>query len=204
MGSSLADEFGEIDVYLFDQMLRGRIAPGMRILDAGCGRGRNLVYLLRHGYEVFGVDADPHAVAAVRALAGRLAPALPPTNFMAAPIESMVWPDGGVDVVICSAVLHFARDPEHFEAMVSRMWTALRPGGLLFCRLASSTGLDTRIVSRGQGRYLLPDGSERFLVSESQLVDLTARLGGRLVDPIKSTVVQDMRCMATWIVRAPE
>lgn len=29
--------FGDVDIYLFDQLLRGPIAPGMRVLDAGCG-----------------------------------------------------------------------------------------------------------------------------------------------------------------------
>lgn len=203
MPSTLAEEFGDIDVYLFDQLLRGRLVPGMRVLDAGCGRGRNLVYLLRRGYDVCAVDADPAAVGAVRALAARLAPSLPDSNFVVEPVESISLPDASVDAVISSAVLHFARSPAHFEAMVQRMWAVLRPGGLFFCRLASSTGIEGRIVPLGDGRYQLPDGSERFLVSEPQLAALTTRLGGRLVDPIKSTIVQDMRCMATWVVRAP-
>ncbi len=37
---TLSEEFGAIDIYLFDQLLRGRIRPGMRIFDAGCGYGR--------------------------------------------------------------------------------------------------------------------------------------------------------------------
>ena len=203
MPSALAEEFGDIDVYLFDQLLRGRIAPGMRILDAGCGRGRNLIYLLRHGYDVCAVDEDAGAIAAVRALAGRLAPALPESNFSVESVEAMTRPDSSFDVVVSSAVLHFARDPDHFEAMVRRMWRVLAPGGLLFCRLATSTGIEERITPVGRGRYVLPDGSERYLVSDHVLVDLTARLGGLLVDPIKSTIVQDMRAMATWVVRAP-
>ena len=60
---TLDEQFGPIDIYLFDQILRGRIAPGERIVDAGCGIGRNLVYLLREGYEVYGADADPDAIA---------------------------------------------------------------------------------------------------------------------------------------------
>jgi len=203
MRDSLAEHFGGIDIYLFDQILRGRIAPGMRVLDAGCGGGRNLVYLLRSGYDVVAVDADPAAVEATRALAASLAPRLPSSNFAVEPIEGMTIADASVDVIISSAVLHFAQDRSHFEAMVRRMWRALAPGGLLFCRLAASTGLEDRIVPVGGGRYALPDGSERYLVSQSQLVELTKALGGALVDPIKSTIVQDRRCMATWVVRAP-
>jgi len=199
---TLREQFGDIDVYVFDQLLRGRIRPGMRVLDAGCGHGRNLVYLLRAGIEVFAIDEDPNAILAVRALAARSAPALPATHFKVESVEAMTIPDASMDVVISSAVLHFARDDAHFEAMVRRMWRTLVPGGLLFCRLAASTGIESRVRALGSGRYLLPDRSERYLVSESRLVDLTQTLGGTLVDPIKSTIVQDMRCMATWVVRA--
>jgi len=199
---TIREQFGDIDVYLFDQLLRGRIRPGMRVLDAGCGYGRNLVYLLRSGVDVFAVDSDPGAVLAVRGLAASLAPEMPATNVKVEAVESMTIPPASMDAVICSAVLHFARDDEHFEAMVRGMWRTLAPGGLLFCRLASSTGIESRVRAVGSGRYLLPDGSERYLVSESRLVELTETLGGTLVDPIKSTIVQDMRCMATWVVRA--
>ena len=202
MTAALRDQFGDIDIYLFDQLLRGRLTPGMRVLDAGCGHGRNLVYLLQSGFEVFAVDADPEAVRRVREMAATLAPASPASNFRVEQVEAMTVPDASMDAVISSAVLHFARDDRQFEAMVHRMWRTLSPGGLLFCRLAASTGIESRLVSRGDGRYLLPDGSERYLVTEQRLVTLTAALGGVLVDPIKSTIVQDMRCMATWVVRA--
>jgi len=69
MHSSLREQFGDIDIYLFDQLLRGTIAPGATVLDAGCGQGRNLVYLLRAGHDVFAADERPDAVAAVRAMA---------------------------------------------------------------------------------------------------------------------------------------
>jgi tellurite methyltransferase len=199
--NDLRDEFGDIDIYLFDQLLRGRIAPGMRIIDAGCGGGRNLVYLLRRGYDVSGCDRDPGAIGAVRTLANRLAPQLPATNFRVEPIESLTFPDGCADVVLASAVLHFASDDEQFEAMVKELWRVLKPGGMLFARLASTIGMETRVTSLGGRRYRLPDGSERYLVDEARLSWLTARLAGELLDPIKTTVVQDQRAMTTWVVR---
>lgn len=197
----LRAQFGEIDIYLFDQLLRGRIAPGMRVLDAGCGFGRNLVYLLGAGFEVFGVDSDARAVVDVRRLAASLAPALPPENFRVEPVEEMSFGAGSADVVISSAVLHFARDDDHFRVMVLGTWRVLRPGGLLFCRLASSIGMEDRVRRVAGRRFLLPDGSERYLVDEVFLVSLTAELGGALVDPLKTTVVQGLRCMTTWVVR---
>jgi len=200
--SDLLAQFGQMDIYLFDQLLRSRITPGMRIVDAGCGGGRNLVYLLQSGYEVFGVDADASSLTAVRALAARLAPRLPPDNFRVEPLERLSFPDAFADVVICSAVLHFARDEAQFDAMLRGCWRLLAPGGLFFARLASSIGLEDRVQPLGDRRYRLPDGSERFLVDEAMLMDRTRALGGSLADPIKTTVVQDQRSMTTWVVRS--
>ncbi len=197
---SLAEQFGAIDIYLFDQLLRGRIEPGMRVLDAGCGSGRNLVYLLQAGYEVFGVDMDPDAVESTRELAKRLAPGLPVGNFRVGAIESMPFPEAFADVVLSNAVLHFARDDEHFDAMLRGTWRVLKPGGMLFCRLASSIGIESQIERLSGRRYLLPDGSERYLVDEAQLMKITSKLGGELLDPLKTTVVQGQRSMTTWVV----
>ena len=193
----LQAEFGQIDIYLFDQILRRRIVSGMTILNAGCGFGRNLVYFLNEGYNVLGVDADPGAIAAVR----HLAHALPAANFRVEAIERMSFPDACADVVLSSAVLHFARDDEHFHAMLQGAWRTLRPGGLFFCRLASSIGIEYQIETIEGRRHLLPDGSVRYLVDESMLLDLTAKLGAALLDPIKTTVVQNQRSMTTWILR---
>ncbi len=187
---NLQEQFGPIDIYLFDQLLKGRIAPGMRILDAGCGSGRNLIYFLNEGYEVFGVDQDPRAV-----------DFLPEGHFRNENIENMSFPDAFADVVLSSAVLHFARDDEHFNAMLRGTWRVLKPGGLLFCRLASSIGIENQIEKIAGRRFLLPDGSERYLVDEKLLVDLTKELGGRMLDPLKTTVVQNQRSMTTWILR---
>jgi SAM-dependent methyltransferase len=197
----IAAEFGDIDIYLFDQLLRGRIRRGMRVLDAGCGTGRNLVHLLRSGYDVFGVDSDAESVEETRALAAQLAPGLPLQNFRVEPLEAVSFPDHFADVVVSSAVLHFARDERQFEAMLAGTWRVLRPGGVFFCRLASSIGMEQRMKPLGGRRFLLPDGTERYLVDEALLVRLTRELGGDLLDPIKTTVVQDQRCMTTWVVR---
>lgn len=199
--ASLQEQFGNIDIYLFDQLLRGRIVPGMRIVDAGFGSGRNLVYLLREGYEVFGTDANPQAIAEVRRLAALLAPDLPQENFREERIEEMSFPDACADVVLSSAVLHFARDDSHFRAMLSGTWRVLKPSGLFFCRLASSIGIEKQVKNIEGRRFLLPDGSERYLVDEALLSGLVKELGGEMIDPLKTTVVQNQRSMTTWVLR---
>jgi tellurite methyltransferase len=199
--TDLRDQFGNIDIYLFDQLLRKRIMPGMRILDAGCGFGRNLVYLLREGFEIFGVDSDPRALQETRRLAASIAPSLAVDNFRLESVESMSFPDAFADVVISSAVLHFAPSDDHFQAMLAGTWRVLKPGGLFFCRLASSIGIENQIQLIAGRRFELPDGSERYLVDEALLMELTQQLGGQLCDPLKTTVVQNQRSMTTWVVR---
>lgn len=195
----LKDQFGPIDIYLFDQILRGAITPRMRIIDAGCGSGRNLVYLLREGCEIFAVDRNADAIAQLRLLSASLGTGLPDTNFQVAPVERMPFPGEFADAVLCSAVLHFARTEAQFRAMLGEIWRVLRPEGLLFCRLASRIGMHFARVE--SGLFQMPDGQQWFLVDEPMLMSVTAELGAELVDPLKTTIVQNLRCMTTWVAR---
>jgi tellurite methyltransferase len=197
-------EFGEIDIYLFDQLLQGRFDRRRRVLDAGCGEGRNLVYFLKHGFTCFGIDRVPASVLEVKRLAASLAPDLPAENFQVGELSDLPWPDATMDAVICSAVLHFAKDEPHFGAMVRELWRVVAPAGLLFARLASSIGLEHAIGPVAGVQVRLPDGSDRFVVDEAMLLAWTDRLGGELVDPIKTTNVQQQRCMTTWCLRKKE
>lgn len=221
--ASLQELFGSIDIYLFDQLLKGRFVPGMRVLDAGCGSGRNLVYFLRNGYEVFGIDQSPEAISQMQRLAAALAPHLPADNFRVEEVERMSFRNptnkagntdrnsplattanteaGGFDVVLSSAVLHFARDEEQWQAMVHKMWGVLKPGGIFFARLASTIGMEHLVRLIEGRRYHLPDGSDRFLVDEAMLRRVTASLGGEFIEPIKTTVVENMRAMTTWVAK---
>jgi len=198
---NLNNLFGEIDIYLFDQLLKGRFATNMSILDAGCGGGRNLVYFLRNNYEVYGVDQNAEAIAQVRRLASNLNPTLSPGNFLVSGVEEMPFPSESFDAVISSAVLHFARDERHFNRMLDETRRVIRPGGLFFARLASSIGIEELVKPLGGGRYLLPDGSERFLVNEESLISATDRLRAEWLEPLKTTNVQNLRCMTTWVLR---
>ena len=193
--------FGEVDIYVFDQLQTGRFDSARRVLDAGCGEGRNLYYLLKQGRECFGIDRTPAAIEDIRAMAAAIAPNLPASNFVTGEIASMPWADASMDAVICSAVLHFARDEAHFDRMVHEMWRVLLPGGIFIARLASTIGIEglVRVIEGRRAR--VPDGSERFVVDEAMLMDYTRRLGAALLDPIKTTVVQQQRAMTTWVLR---
>jgi len=85
--------------------------------------------------------------------------------------------------------------------MLHSMWRVLKPGGYFFARLASDIGIESLVQNLGNGRYLLPDGSERFLVNEEMLLGYTQMLNGHLHEPIKTTNVQNLRCMTTWCLQ---
>lgn len=199
MQLNVQEQFGQIDIYVFDQILRGNIAQGMRVLDAGCGYGRNLVHLLRQGCEVFALDASHDEVEHVRQLSASLGTGLPAENFQVGLIERMPFPDAFADVVMCNSVLHFARDEDHFRMMLSELWRVLKPGGMFFSRLGSRIGMDFERVQGG--RYVVGDGSIWFLVDEEMLAELAEEMNAVLVDPLKTTIVQDYRCMTTWVLR---
>lgn len=193
------DTFSQIintDIYLIDQILKGRFNNSKTILDVGCGTGRNLPYFLHGAFEVFGIDSDEkqineliHNKQVKRA------------NFKVAQAHNIPFNNVKFDLIICNAVLHFADNKEHFERMLQSMWNRLEQGGILFMRLASNMGIEPLIEPMGNGKYALPDGSIRYLVDQNELLNYTENMNATLVEKIKTTNVQDMRCMTTWIVK---
>ncbi len=124
---------------------------------------------------------------------------LPQENFRLGLIEQMPFASDSFDIVICNAVLHFARDETQFRSMLCELWRVLKPGGMLFARLGSRIGMD--FPRSRDNVFRMGDGSEWFLVDQEMLLDLTGELNGVLVDPLKTTIVQDSRCMTTWVLR---
>ena len=199
--NSLQQAFGNIDIYLFDQLLKGRFEDCKSVVDVGCGDGRNLVWFLQNGYSVSGIDQIAEAIAAIRERAQELAPGILSGQFVVGKVEEMPFADVSFDLAICSAVLHFAKDGKHFGDMLQSIWRVLKPGGYFFARLASDIGIEGLVQPIGDGRYRLPDGSERFLVNHGMLVHYCEMLNGELFEPIKTTNVSNMRCMTTWCLR---
>lgn len=200
----LQDAFGRLDVYLFDQILRGVVPPNGRILDAGCGGGRNIAWFLRNGWDVRALDTDPQALARARRLARELDRPDGDDHFRLEALEECSFPDASFDYAICSAVLHFARDRAHFDAMTARLASLLAPGGIAFCRLGTTITLEERLTpapEAGQSWQRFPDGQALFLLGLDDLLERTETIGADLVDPIKTVNVQHRRSMTTWVWR---
>jgi ubiquinone/menaquinone biosynthesis C-methylase UbiE len=199
--SALPSLFGNIDIYLFDQLLKDRIQEGMSLLDAGCGDGRNINYLLQAGIKVYGADSSSEAIAHAKQLASRVAPQLPPDNFAVADLAALPYPDSMFDVVLCSAVLHFARNESHFRSMVRELVRVLKPGGMLFCRFSTTIGLEG-ILQQIEGRfYRMSHGPVWLLADETLVTELEKELRLERLEPLKTVLVEQERGMTTWVVR---
>jgi tellurite methyltransferase len=195
--SALNTELAGMDMSLLDQVLKGRFTPGTRILDAGCGGGRNLVWFARNGFEVFAIDIDAGAIDKQRA-----AGFAPPANFVQGTAAALPWPDGHFHGVICNALLHVLADREEFMAVLRETWRVVAPGGVWFARLATTLSMEKHAEPLGNGRYRMPGTRWDILPSSlEEMLKWTQELGGKLLDPIKTVNVQNTRAMATWVMQ---
>lgn len=197
----LNKELGNIDIYLLDQILKGRFQERKRILDAGCGEGRNLIWFLRNKYQVYGVDNNASAIRMLQYVAKTNNPDLPKEHFETASIENTSFTDLYFDAIICSAVLHFANNVDHFYQMFDEMIRILDFDGILFIRMASNIGAEEKIVAFNDKKTMLPDGSARFLLSRSMLNNLLKKYPIEPIEPIKTVNVQDIRFMSTLVFK---
>ncbi|MCK5210932.1 MAG: class I SAM-dependent methyltransferase, partial [Cyclobacteriaceae bacterium] len=128
---------GNIDIYLLDQILKGRFQKHFKILDAGCGEGRNLIYFVRNGYKVYGIDKDEDSIQMLKYLIKSINKDYPLDRFTAGKVKDMPFANHEFDAIISSAVLHFAEDNDHFINMFSELDRVLKPEGILFVRMAT-------------------------------------------------------------------
>ena len=184
-----------IDIYLLDQLLKGRLELGGKVFDAGCGYGRNIRMLLSQGYEVAGIDGNPEALAYLKAEFPEAA-----NNFQTALIEEYSSKTK-YDFVICNAVLHFAQGHQHFDAMFKTLANLLAKDGILFIRMTSNIGLEDRVGPGESGVHELPDGSTRYLLTRPKVDSLVETFGLHLIEPVKTVFVDGLRSMTTLVMQ---
>ena len=192
---------GNIDIYLLDQILKGRFQKHFKILDAGCGDGRNLIYFVRNGYKGYGIDKDEDSIQMLKHLIKSINKDYPLDRFTVGKVEDMPFANHEFDAIISSAVLHFAEDNDHFINMFSELDRVLKPEGILFVRMATDVGMSDKIKSMGNGKFYLPDGSVRFLLTKEILRKIMDQFGFDFIEPFKSVIVDDKRCMSTLMLK---
>lgn len=189
---------GNVDIYLLDQILKGRFTKDMKILDAGCGEGRNAVYFIQKGYQIFGIDPNELAIQYCRYLSKSLNSTFDNHRFQVGQLEEIPFHSNAFDAVICSAVLHFAEDVDNFWQMVQEIDRVLKPGGIFWFRMTTgfSSILDES-THLGNGKYGLPDGTERFLFLP-EYVDKLAEMGFSFLESMKTVLIPNQREMGVF------
>jgi len=189
--NALNELLGKTDIYLIDQVMKSRYNRSELILDAGCGKGRNLIFLSKLGFEVEGCDQDGDIIDNLRNKKLGIA-------LKIAELSSLPYLDNRFDHIICNAVLHFAESEEHFISMINELSRTLKIGGTLFVRMTSIFGL-SKYKKLGNGQYQLEDGTTRFLLDDDHLSFL--KINYKLMDPIKTVNVDNLRCMSTLMLK---
>ena len=198
---SLNRLLGNMDIYLLDQLLKGRFSKEMKILDNGCGEGRNTVYFIREGYQLFGIDQNPLAIKMARMQASTIYPGYDVLRFQTANAEDIPFHQHAFDAVISSAVLHFAKDTGHFHQMVNEIIRVLKPNGILFLRMATGFGGILDLSSPiGNGQYLLPDGSKRFVLTKELMEEISTKHHLSYLEPPKSVLLHGQRAMGVFVM----
>lgn len=193
----LQELLGETDIYLLDQIMKGRYNAADTILDAGCGTGRNLQWFLQNGISIYGVDRNEEAIYSLKLKHS----SLPADRFQVSIVEKMPFPDNHFNHAISSAVLHFANSTLHFQQMIAEMVRVLQPDGSLFIRMSSDIGIENKVTLIADGIYFIPDGSTRFLLTKSLLKEILEQQSLSLLEPLKTVNVNDIRCMSTLMLQ---
>ena len=191
---------GNVDNYLLDQLLKGRFNKDMKILDVGCGEGRNAVYFLQKNYSIFGLDPNEVAVQYCRYLAKTINPQTDIHRFQIGDGAVIPFHAAAFDAVISSAVLHFAEGHAHFWKMITEIHRILQPGGIFWMRMCTGFGnMLEESQDLGEGRYALPDGSERYVLLTEGLQELE-RIGFRFLEAPKTVLVYGQREMGVFLM----
>ena len=183
-----------IDIYLLDQILKGRIFSNMKILDVGCGTGRNSAYLINEKFDLIGIDSDKQKI-------NRLQEKFPENNFFVSDVKKMPFKEVQFDYIICNAVLHFAENTNDFFKMLTELFRVLKPKGTLFIRMTSDIGIENKVKEIKDGVYKIPDGSTRFLLTKKVLKTFKQNFKFDFIEPLKTVNVNDLRCMTTLVIK---
>jgi ubiquinone/menaquinone biosynthesis C-methylase UbiE len=152
--------------------------PSARLLDIGCGAGRNAVPLARAGWRVVGTDLSLAMLAAAAArvsdesLGSRL-------QLLLAPMTPLPFASNSFDFVVAHGIWNLARSGREFRGAVNEAARVARPGALLFLFTFSRHTLpDTAEPVSGEPFVFTQfSGQPQCFVTAEQLVTEMAAAG---------------------------
>ena len=198
----LKEALGKTDMYLIDLLQKGYFDKQLKVLDAGCGTGRNIWMFAQLGHKIDVCDQNEESIVRINQeiISRNLATDL--VNARVAEIGDLPYSNNTFNFVICNAVLHFAKDQVHFKEMMKDLTRILKSRGVLFLRFVSSHTFGN-IGSKFNQVMALPDGSNRFVVDEFWLKnELIPNLNLSYAEEFKTINVDHKRTMTTLVLRA--
>lgn len=156
--------------------VRPRAAAG-RLLDIGCGAGRNAVPLAQAGWDVVGTDVSWPML---HAAASRT----PRVQLVGALMETLPFRTGTADLIVAHGIWNLASSAHEFRAAVAEAARVARPGGALFLFTFSRTTLPPVVEPLAGEAFVFTQfsGEPQCFLTEAQLID-ELRAAGFVADP---------------------
>ncbi len=167
--SEVNNLMGDMDLFLMDLILKGKVRESDRILDAGSGSGRNSFFFLKNGFDLVAIDRSESEVRSAnfisRNLIGRDVCSL-------GDLRRLPYEAASFDLIICSRVLHFSENEQDFKQTLAELKRVLAPKGILYLTMASQIGFDAEINRLPDGKIQFHDGTVRFALTRGLIEEI--------------------------------
>ena len=155
-----------------------------RLLEIGCGQGRNIIPFLNLEKDIYGIDMDEKNVALCKLIATSLG--RDPSFFSKANARMLPFENDFFDAIINCRVMHFAKNGHDFKQQWKEQFRVLKKGGFLYVCTDTSINNEEIVQSTDGERSWFNDQSKRILLTE-QLFDLVNLHNNfKLLEPLKT------------------
>jgi SAM-dependent methyltransferase len=157
------------------RQLAGRQA---RLLDIGCGAGRNAIPLAGQGWSVTGVDLSWPMLRAATERA-RLEVSSGAPRFVLAPMEQLPVHSGSVDFIVAHGIWNLARSTAQFREAVQEAARVAKPGAMLFVFTFSRATLAADVLPVEDESFVFTQfsGAPQCFVTGQELIDELGTVG---------------------------
>ncbi|MEM6735448.1 MAG: methyltransferase domain-containing protein [Bacteroidota bacterium] len=155
--------FGDMDLFLIDAILKGKIPQEGKVLDIGCGEGRNGIFFINEEYEYLGIDQNASRISLIDYLSKSSKTAI--ARFQVGRMQEIDLSEE-FDVIICSRILHFAENEQDFQLIWRNIVQHLNTQGVLYFSMDSAM-IGQEVKAKGNGKYEFQDGHISYALNPS-------------------------------------